>query len=949
MIGRQISRYQVLSAVGRGGMGEVYLAEDLSLGRKVALKFLPASHTSDDSARQRLLREAQAAASLDHPFICKVYEVGVSDDHPFIAMEYVAGTTLDEKLAGGALSIGEAVRLALEVAEAVGFAHLHHIVHRDLKPANIMLTADGHVKVMDFGIAKRLTASGSDVSTVLGGMTATGEIVGTPAYMSPEQLRGEAVDARSDIFAFGLVLYEMLTGTHPYRKPTTIETASAILNEPQPALTERLAAAPPLLEHVVGRCLAKSPAKRYQSLGDVRTELEAVGRPPTSAVRKAHVPGRRWIVAAGLAIAVAISGLVLWRWPDSLPFSQNALAFQERDWILLADFENLTQEPVFDRSLKLAMEVGIAQSQFVNVFPTARVNDALRRMQKKVDRVDAALASEVAQREGVRGVLACSIAKLGSQYMITAKLIDPATQSEALTDSERANGQDQVLTALDNLATRIRRQLGESLRALSRTNVRMVQATTPSLEALRLYTDAFRTERRDDGTELLKQALRLDDGFALAHAELGHRYYLTGARAQRVLGEEHFVKALSLVDRLTPREQLWITALAEDARGNRERAVDAYRSYLDRYQDDARAWFRMGWTLMAGLDRDKEAEDAFRRVIAINSNDASAYVNLATTLSGQQRYQEAREAYQKSFALYPGMLTETFVNHEYGFTLVRAGDIDGAADAFRKMKTVIEPRGHKPRGHRSLALLEMYRGRYSSAIEELRQSILLHQTYGFGLSEFRDRLFLARALDAKGLTAASRAEVTAARALAVRLTVGPEWLTNVGRFDSRAGRAGDARQILASVEKVAGETLTETSVSRNLQQDQLHVMELKGEIARVEGRFAEAITLLQSAAGGRASEAIYGLAFALEAAGRFDESAREYQRLLALQPLGTEAQEDWLAAHVRLGEVFEQLNRHPDARQQYEKLLALWEGGDEDLKLRAQATAGLARLNAKKP
>ena len=917
MIGRTISRYRVLSAIGQGGMGEVYLAEDLSLGRKVALKFLPAGHAGDDAARQRLLREAQSAASLDHPFICKVYEVGVSDDHPFIAMEYVEGTTLNDRLASGALPLQEGVRLAAEIAEAVDFAHARRIVHRDLKPHNIMLTADGHVKVMDFGIAKRLTSGDADLSTIVGGMTATGEIIGTPAYMSPEQLRGEPVDARSDVFAFGLVLYEMLTGTHPYRKTTTIETASAILNDPQPSLTDRLTAAPALLAHVVDRCLAKSPGKRYQSLGDVRTELEAVGRPVTPAVREVQKPRRRWIVAAVLAVVLAGTALVLWRWPDSLPFSQNALAFQARDWILLADFENLTQEPVFDRSLKLAMEVGIAQSQFVNVFPAARVNEALQRMQKKVDRLDAALASEVAEREGVRGVLACSIAKVGAQYLITAQLIDPKSKSNALTDSERAAGQEQVLAALDKLATRLRRRLGESLNALSTTTVPLPQATTPSLEALKLYTDSFRASQRDAGTELLREALKLDDGFALAHAELGHRSYLTGARAQRLIGEEHFVKALSLADRLTPRERLWITALAEDARGNRERAVDAYRNYLERYQDDSRAWFRLGWTLMAGLGQHKPAEEAFRRVIAINSSDSSAYVNLATTLAGQRQYQAAREAYQTSFDITPGMLTETFVNHEYGFVLVRAGDLDGAAAAFRKMKEVVEPRDRKARGLRSLALLEMYRGRYSSAIDELRQSVLLHQTYKFAVSEFRDRLFLARALEAKGMTADARAEVSAARELAVRQTFGPEWLTALGRFDARSGRAREARQILTLVEKVAGNTLTESSVNRNLQQDQLQLMELKGEIARAEGRFDEGVTLLQSAAGGRSNDAIYGLASALQGAGRLEDAAREYQRLLDRQPLGNEAQEDWLAAHVRLGEVFERMKRPADARQQY--------------------------------
>jgi tetratricopeptide (TPR) repeat protein len=265
------------------------------------------------------------------------------------------------------------------------------------------------------------------------------------------------------------------------------------------------------------------------------------------------------------------------------------------------------------------------------------------------------------------------------------------------------------------------------------------------------------------------------------------------------------------------------------------------------------------------------------------------------------------------------------------------------------MKDVTEPRDRKPRGHRSLALLEMYRGRYGAAVDELKQSILLHKTYGFGVSEFRDRLFLARALEAKGLTAAARVELDAARALAARQTFGPEWLSPLGRLDARAGRLREARQMLALAEKVAGNTLTDSSVNRNVDRDQSQIIELKGEIARAEGRTGDAITLLQSAAAsGRANEATYGLASALQAAGRLEEAAQEYGRLLARQPLGVEAQEDWLAAHVRLGEVFERLARPAEAREQYEKLLALWKQGDEDLKLRAQATSALARLSARK-
>ena len=294
------------------------------------------------------------------------------------------------------------------------------------------------------------------------------------------------------------------------------------------------------------------------------------------------------------------------------------------------------------------------------------------------------------------------------------------------------------------------------------------------------------------------------------------------------------------------------------------------------------------------------------------------------------------------------MLTDTFVNHEYGFTLVRAGDVDGAAAAFRRMKEVTEPRDRKMRGMRSLALLEMYRGRYASAVAELRQAVVLHSTYGFATSEFRDRLFLARAYVAKGQMAQSRAQMEAARALATRLTLGPEWLSALGRVAARAGEVAEARQVLSFAQKAAGNTLTDSSVNRNLQQDPVQVMGLQGEIARAERRYPEAITLLETVAAERGNDALYGLASSLQSAGRLDAAVTAYQRLLYRKPLGVEAQEDWFAAHVGLGEVLERLDRPDDARRQYEELLAVWKDGDRDLTLRARAVAALARLDAKK-
>jgi len=275
MVGRLLSHYRILQKLGQGGMGEVYLAEDSILGRKVALKFLPKELQRDPLARQRFIQEARSAAALDHPGICKIYEIGRVEGSGFIAMEYVEGQTLRQRLAGGPVSLKEAVALATQIVEALEEAHQKNIVHRDLKPANIMLTSRGHVKVMDFGLAKRLASSdvGSSMETLPESLTRPGTTLGTLAYMSPEQLSCETADVRSDIFSFGIILYEMLSGIHPFRKSSPVETATAILSETPAPLSRYVKGIPELLQHTVGKTLNKKKEERQQSVHEVLTNL----------------------------------------------------------------------------------------------------------------------------------------------------------------------------------------------------------------------------------------------------------------------------------------------------------------------------------------------------------------------------------------------------------------------------------------------------------------------------------------------------------------------------------------------------------------------------------------------------------------------------------------------------------------------------------------------------
>ena len=770
-------------------------------------------------------------------------------------------------------------------------------------------------------------------------MTSTGEITGTPAYMAPEQLKGLPVDSRADIFALGVCLYEMVTGTHPFMKDSAFATADVILNQPAPPLDRYLKDPPPGLEHVFRRALAKEPDERYQSFKDLRIDLGAVELPQTRTAIAPPVRARarpKWRLAAVVALGIAAAGvLAWWLWPVQLSISQRALAFNQRDWILITDFENLTSDPVFDRSLRVALDVAIAQSQYVNVFPPSRVQETLRLMKKDAGApLNEALASEIALRERIKAVLACSITAVGDSYTITAKVIDPQTRAAVQTDSAQARGKDGVLPALDELATRVRRNLGESLNSVSAQKVALPRATTASLEALRLYAESLRTDEDDVRLEQLRQATAVDPEFAMAHAALGHAYYLSPNRQHRQEGEARFVKALSLLDRLSHRERLWITALAEDSRGNRESAISAYRTYLAEYPDDQAAWFRLGWTNLAGVRQYEPAVEAFKRVIALNPSNASAYVNLATSYSALRNDQEAVKHYQQAFDLSPALKTDSIVNHEYGFVLIRLGDLDRAAAHFGQMLAE-KSSSSQARGHRSLGLLETYRGRYSAAIDHFKQAIVINRTNKAQVSEFRDRLFLARAYRAKGNGASGR---RGARRRAPARDHLARWRRNgsaaSGKKRRESGRMAQARATLGLMAKTAGDATAASSINRNAEAERAHFEIVRGEIELGEGRAAKAVEAFESAyVIDPQIGTLDSLAMGLLRAGRPDEAAKRFEAMLARKDYGSESQEQSFNAQIRLAEIHARLGRSDRARELSEGLIAQWKGGDEDLVL----------------
>jgi eukaryotic-like serine/threonine-protein kinase len=972
--------YRVIEKIGAGGMGEVYRALDPRLEREVALKLISDSFLVSDPAatpspagtprsrvelsRERFLREARAVATLNHPNICAIYDVGEQEGQPYIVMELLRGETLQHYLSHYRLLPSEVISLGQQAASALAAAHARGIIHRDIKPANLFVVESGRdrkqLKILDFGVAKKQgteasldsrffdsqnnTATTTDAGVM--GLTTSGSTFGTAAYMSPEQAKGDPLDARTDLFSLGSVLYEMATGRPPFGDRSTAGVFAALLMKDPPPVSSLNPAMPSALDSIIAKLLAKDRDQRYHSAEELLADLEAVSAsassppvgtgpvtvytappapvsPPLPSAGGRPFRGRMLVIGALVLLALA-GGVALFR----NHFSTKPAAAALKDSIIVADFINKTGDPVFDSTLNQALRVQLGQSPVLDIISQQHLRQSLQFLGRKPDEsITPQIAREIGEREGVvKAVLIGTIAPLGKAYVITLDAQNSANGDDIASEEATAPDKEHVLDALNQAATGMRAKLGESLSSIKRLNAPFGQATTPSLEAFRAY--ALGDEAHQKGNDIpeaedhYKRALELDPKLAMAWARLGIIRFNAGASSEAA---DNFTKAYQLSDNVSEREKLYIAGqYYSNVVGDLNKSIETLQVATQEYPLQIENFVNLGVSYLSNGDLEKSAA-ANRTALTLQPDNAAALDNgiaeaasLGDATEGERYIEEAQRIGLNGTNLFKTELQYYAITSDWKSVQKIVGETAGRPDQF------------------------VITSAWGSMLPQLGQVQLAKTT----LLRAADQ---AASVNQKDVQAGSLLNAAGAGWMVDRCFDPDQAVKQALQLDKGKVTLIAAANTLALCNEPKQATPALSDLEKRYPQDtlihELTVPQARAWLAIKEGNGQGALALLEKVhAHDAASFAPYlrGLAYLQLKDSR--NAIDSFQNATRLKGLAYTTGRPYALSYLGLGRAYAMVGDKPNAKKAYDVFFSEWKNADSDLPVIAEAKKEYAQL-----